>query len=306
MKRLFILLVFLLSFLGAQARETHLFAHRDTCDLYLDIYRPAEGSETTFRGLDKPTILHVFGGGFLVGTRNDPYILRWVNLLNQEGYTVVTMDYRLGMKNYKVEKGLAGLSKASNRFFLSQQIGVEDVFSAISYLEENQLVDTGNLVLAGNSAGAIVSLASAYAVANGQTKGLPEGFQFKGVMSFSGGIISTSGAPRLKRAACPILLFHGERDKAVAYDHLGALGRGLWGSSYLAKKLRQKGSPYTFYSIQNRGHDVAAYHTVLWEYEKAFLESLMLGTPQMADVVLDNPDFPNRGDIRVRDIYNRD
>ena len=29
---------------------TFLFARRDTCDLYLDIYRPAEGAATTLDG----------------------------------------------------------------------------------------------------------------------------------------------------------------------------------------------------------------------------------------------------------------
>ena len=51
--------------------ETYLFEKRDTCDLFLDIYNPAEGSQTHFEGREKPTILFMFGGGFIRGERND-------------------------------------------------------------------------------------------------------------------------------------------------------------------------------------------------------------------------------------------
>lgn len=305
MKKIIITLLALLAFWGVQAQETYRFAHRDTCNLYLDIYWPDGGADPTFQGRDKPTILNVFGGGFLVGSRNDEYILRWVELLNREGYTVVTMDYRLGMKDYRVDKGFKGLFQASDRFFLSQQVGVEDVFSAVSYLAENDLVDTDNLVIAGNSAGAIIALASAYEIANGHTQGLPEGFQFKGVMSFSGAIISTSGAPKFQNAPCPILLFHGDKDKAVAFHHLGLFGRGMWGSSYLAQRLQEKGYPYSFYRIQDRNHAVATYQMVLWGWEKEFLEqSVMLGKRQTVDAVLQNPDFPVGNSYDANDIYS--
>ena len=48
--------------------NTFMFEKRDTCDLYLDIYNPAPGSQTTFNGKDKPTILFMatqqfFGNG---------------------------------------------------------------------------------------------------------------------------------------------------------------------------------------------------------------------------------------------------
>ena len=42
---------------GTSAQEitpdgTYMFVQRDTCDLYLDLYKPAKGSETTFNGKD--------------------------------------------------------------------------------------------------------------------------------------------------------------------------------------------------------------------------------------------------------------
>ena len=94
--------------ISAEAQETYRFAQRDTCSLYLDIFRAAEGSETTFQGKAKPTVMFVFGGGFIMGQRTDSFVQKWFDILNSEGYDVVTIDYRLGMKDYKVGKGLWG------------------------------------------------------------------------------------------------------------------------------------------------------------------------------------------------------
>ena len=45
---------------------------------------------------------------------------------------------------------------------------------------------------------------------------LPEGFRFKGVMSFAGAVMSTSGVPQYAAEPAPQLLFHGTADAAVA------------------------------------------------------------------------------------------
>jgi poly(3-hydroxybutyrate) depolymerase len=150
------------------------------------------------------------------------------------------------MKGYKVGKGLAGAFNASGQFEISQNMGVEDLFSAVAYLAQNQEqlgIDPSNIVVAGSSAGAIITLAAIRDIANGNTRDLPEGFHFKGAMSFAGAIISTKGAPKFESAPCPVLLMHGTEDKAVAYNHLDFLGRGIWGSSYLAKKLKDRAIP---------------------------------------------------------------
>lgn len=307
MRRLLTSLLLVLSFCVVHAQETHLFAQRDTCQLYLDIFRAADGSETTFQGVAKPTIIHVFGGGFITGTRNENYFRGWIDQLNREGYNVVTFDYRLGMKGYKVEKGLRGTFKASERFEYSQQIGVEDLFSAVSYLAEHPElgIDTSNMVVAGNSAGAIISLAAVREIANGTAQGLPEGFRFKGALSFAGGIISAKGTPKFESAPCPVMLMHGTADKAVAYNKLAGFGRGIWGSSYWARKFKKQGYPYCIYRFKDRTHEVASYHVELWDLEKQFLqENVMLGHARIVDTVVDDPTLPNRLSISMDDIYN--
>jgi len=303
MRRIILVLIVLSLCVLVRAQETFLFAQKDTCSLFLDIHRPAED-------LQKPTILYVFGGGFLMGARNEAYILPWFKRLNDNGYPVVAIDYRLGMKGYKMGKGLAGAAKSVKHFVHSQQMGVEDVFSAVSFLAAHPElgIDVNNIVLAGSSAGAIISLACAQAVANGQTEGLPEGFRFKGIMSFAGGLISNNGAPSFKSEPCPLLLLHGTADKAVAYNHYGAFGKGVWGSSYIASQLKKKGWKYSIWRIKDKGHDVAAYMNIVWQIEKDFLEkNVIQGIPCSIDALLDDPSLPvwkEWGNISVERLYN--
>jgi len=295
--------------LPAVAQETYLYASRDTCDLYLDLYRPAAGSETSFQGHEKPTILFVFGGGFISGRRNSPSFTPWLRQLAASGYTAVAIDYRLGMKDFQVGKGLSGAFKAANRFQLSQQLGVEDVFSAVDYLARNREalgVDPDNIVIAGSSAGAIISLASEYEIMCGRTEGLPQGFNFRGVMSFAGAIISTSGAPEFPAEPCPIAFFHGTADQAVAYDRFSVLGKGIWGSSYLARQFAKKAYPYSIYRFKDRTHDVAAYMSVLWDEEMIFLQDdVMLGQRRTLDATVDDESLPSWGNVSLNSLYGR-
>ena len=308
MKKVALFFILMAVSLCAAAQETYRFAQRDTCSLYLDIFRAAEGSETTFQGKAKPAVMFVFGGGFVMGQRSDAFTMEWVNRLNQEGYDVVTIDYRLGMKDFKVGKGLAGIFKASDRFVLSQQVGVEDVFSAVAFLADNQDlgIDVGNMVLSGSSAGAIISLASEYNIVNGNTEGLPAGFNFRGVMSFAGAIISNTGAPKFKSAPCPILLLHGTADKAVQYKKFSAFGRGVWGSSWLAKQFAKNGWNHCIYRFKDRTHAVAAYMNYVWPLEKDFLEqNVILGASRTVDSIVDDPTLPSWdwANISTDDIY---
>ncbi len=307
MKKFIVLLALCLGF-AAQAQETYHFAERDTCSLYLDIYRPAAGSQTQLDSLDKPAIMYVFGGGFIMGERSHPWHLPWFRTLNENGYTVVTVDYRLGMKGVKVGKGMSGALQASDAFENAQQMGVEDVISAVTFLLEQKDslgIDPYNMVISGSSAGAIISLATEYALVSGRAKGLPEDFNFKGVMSFAGGIISNSGAPHFPKAPCPILLLHGTADQAVQYKSMALFGKGIWGSSWLANDWKRAGyNNYCIYRFKDSTHDVAMYMEVLWDLEKTFLEqNVIRGHARSVDALVDDASLPHWMQISLGDIY---
>lgn len=297
--------VLLCTVTALSAQETYCFAQRDTCSLYMDIWRPSEGAQTTLDSLQKPAILFVFGGGFITGSRREGMYQKWFRQMQDDGYTVVAIDYRLGMKGVKVKKSLSGLYKSAEYFYRAQQMGVEDVFSAVKYLSENNLgIDVNNMVVTGNSAGAIISLACAYDIANGHTEGLPEGFAFKGAMSFAGAIVSVKGAPRFKQAPCPLLLFHGTADKAVAYKHLGTAARGVWGSDWIARQMQKKGWDCCIWRFEGATHDVAGYMAWLWEEQKDFLEkNVIRGAHRSMDVMVEDPSLPKWKPIGLGDIY---
>lgn len=293
----------LLTAAASRAQETYCFAERESGALYLDLYRPVAGAQTSLDGIAKPAVLFVFGGGFVGGRRNDPDMFHWYNRLAEDGYSVVAIDYRLGMKDYQVGKGLAGAFKAVDRFLYSQQIGVEDVFAAVRFLADHPElgVDPAGIVLVGSSAGAIISLACAYAVANGEA---PDGIRFKGVMSFAGAIISTSGAPKFREAPCPLAMFHGTADGAVAYNHTGAFGKGIWGSSYLAKQFKKKGWTFQIWRFDGYNHDVAAYMDHLWPIEKEFLENdVIRGIARSVDATVDDPTLPHWKAVTLDTLY---
>lgn len=298
---------------GAQELSgTFMVAERDTCNLYIDVYKPAPGSETTFDGKAKPTVVYVFGGGFITGHRNDPFCLPWFKILTENGYGVVSVDYRLGLKGVKMKFDLFHLLQAARNTKKAVDMGVEDVFAAIRYLYDNQEtlgIDPDNLVISGSSAGAMISLSSALETCSptARTAILPEGFRFKGVMSFAGAVMSDSGIPKYDTEPAPHLLFHGTEDGAVAYNKLAFGRHGMFGSSTLVDKVfAKKGYVYEIYRYLGHGHDIAAHMVATWPEQKRFLEvNAIQGLRRTVDASLDDPTVPVWKSVSVSldDIY---
>ena len=310
MKRTILLLLGLLvTSLAFAQKSTYMVAQRDTCDLFMDVYEPAVIPGDT---LQRPTILFVFGGGFIMGQRDDPWVLPWFKLLNENGYRVVSVDYRLGLKGVPMRFDLFHLIQSANYTKKAVDMGVEDVFAAVRYLADHQEelgVDMDNIVISGSSAGAMISLSSELEACNRTVRAaiLPEGFHFAGVMSFAGAIMSDSGKPEYKRTPCPQLLIHGTEDGAVAYEKMGFGRWGMFGSSYLVEKvLEPAGYPYQIYRYVGHTHDMAANMMANWPEEKRFLEvSVMGGNKLVIDCTINDPTMPVLGSASVTldDIY---
>ena len=92
MKKLaFLALALLLLGISAEAQDIYQFARRDTLALHLSVYEATPGSETTFQGQEKPIVLFVVGGGFVRIEMGD-YVYDWFDILNDNGYTVVSIE----------------------------------------------------------------------------------------------------------------------------------------------------------------------------------------------------------------------
>ena len=272
---------------------TCTYAHRDTCDLYMDIYNPAPGSVTSIDGVAKPAIIFVFGGGFVMGERNNEAYLPWYKMLTDEGYKVIAIDYRLGLKGVKGMgvKQVRQLDKAIH-------LAVEDVFSAVSFLIQNSArfdIQPDNIVLSGSSAGAITALQADWECANRTeyTKELPEGFRFAGIMSFSGAIYSDKGVPKYQSAPAPTLMLHGTDDQLVPYTRIKFLNLIFAGSDVLAKAFLENGYNLNIYRFKGRGHEIANNMVISFPDEIRFLETnVMRKEKRIVDAMIDDPSIP--------------
>ena len=253
-----------------QLTGTYLVAERDTCNLYIDYYAPNPQAAVLPDGNLKPTVLFVFGGGFVTGRRNDPYHLPWFKKLTDDGYGVVSVDYRLGLKGIPMRFDLFHLIQSAKYTKRAVDMGVEDVFAAIRFIADNSDemgVDPNNLVISGSSAGAMISLSCALEVCSPT--------------------------------------FHGTVDEAVAYNKI-AFGRwGMYGSSSLVKEVfSKKGYVYNFFRYENHTHDVAGSMEATWPEQKRFLEENVIGGKRrIIDATLDDPSMPVWNNITLNDIY---
>ena len=312
MKRTLTLLLALVLSLVAHGQNlagTYLYEQREGQDLYLDVYAPTPGSETFIGDKAKPTILFVFGGGFISGSRSEASHKVWYKLLNDNGYRVVAIDYRLGLKGVNMQFSLFKLKDTARKTKHAVDLGVEDVFSAVNYICAHAAgmgIDPNNIVISGSSAGAMISLSAEYEICNRTARAavLPEGFNFAGVMSFAGAIMSDSGKPAYKQEPCPQLLFHGTDDKIVNYKKLSLGNWGLFGTNVLADVLQKGGYNYNVLRFQGNGHDIAAYYLALWPEEKRFLENnVMQGQHRIIDALVEDPALPAWRNLTLDNLY---
>lgn len=287
---------------------TYLFGQRDGADLFIDVYDPAPGSETAFEGHAKPAILWLFGGGFVGGERNDPGYSSWFKLLNDEGYRVISADYVPSLKGEKLGFKPWQLISTAKKFVKAcAEVGVQDCFAATRYILDNAQaldVDPQRIVLAGSSAGAMIALTAEWELVNGMPNAgvLPEGFNYAGIMSFAGAIMSGQGSPSWNSSPCPQLLFHGTEDSLVNYNKIQAFKYGIFGTSSLVERLKKQGYPYWAVRLEGRGHDVAGSMIYLWKWEKDWLEqNVILGHGRISDETVNDPTMPSwwKGSLKV-------
>lgn len=290
-----------------QPTTTRLFATKDGQELYLDDYDATPGSATTLDGKSKPTIVFMFGGGFVTGTRNDKFYMPWFKKLNDAGYEVVSIDYRLGMKGVKTSGGVS----SAKAFRKAAQIAAEDLFSATAYLIDHgdELgIDPNNLVTSGSSAGAIAVLEADWLLNNGRaTEWLPEGFRYAGVMPFAGAIISVEGTPSYKTPPAPTAFFHGTDDKIVNYKQIHILKWGIFGSHRLARIFRKNGYSYNILRYNDHSHEIASTFISTFPEQIRFIETnVVRGLNRIVDSEIDDPEI-YKGDLPTtrKQLYNK-
>lgn len=286
---------------------TYLYAERDTCDLYLDVYNPAKGSQTSINGKTKPTIVFMFGGGFISGTRDDAGYNGWFRKLTQNGYRVVSIDYRLGLKG-STKVGVAQVNVLDKAIHMA----VEDLFSATVFMIDNAEtlgIDPSNIVISGSSAGAISVMQAEYEICNRTSWAsvLPADFNYAGVMSFSGAILSRKGKVKYGEEPCPTLMLHGTADGLVPYKQIAFLNLGFFGGGKLVDRFKKFDYNYNMYHFIDYGHEIAGSMYTTTDLQFKFLEcNVMEGKDRIVETWIEDPNvYKGSGPQSRKELYGK-
>lgn len=238
--------------IGQQQVSSYKFADRDTCSLWLDVYQPTENIRKDI------CILYVFGGGFIKGSRLAETNKLFFKEMVARGYTIVAIDYRLGLKGVKFNVSIL------RHIFQAPVFACEDLISATEFILDNKKelkINPQRIVLMGSSAGAITVLHADNELSNRSemVKNLPDNFHYAAVVSFAGAILSTKGRPKYAVKPAPTLFYHGTKDKTVIYNKRTLFRKGMYGSKPLAKIFKKKSYPFMFVSYKDIKHKVSSF-----------------------------------------------
>lgn len=303
MKRLVLFILVTTTALCLQAKitptATYEYVKRDS-SLYFDLYRTANSA-------DNYTVIFVFGGGFVGGSRNQEYYMPYYNKLVENNINVVAIDYRLGLKGVK-GFGVFNYKPLENAIAMA----AEDLLTATKYIMEHEKelqIDSKKLIIAGSSAGAITVLQADYELGNRTKLGqiLPDGFRYAGVMSFAGAIFSTKGKVKYRhQEPAPTMLLHGTADRLVNYKQIKVFNVGFFGSSKLVKRFDKYGYPYYIVRYNTMGHEIAI--RMFDDFDKSmwFIENYITkGANIHRDDFIDDPTMKRYefGSVKPSDVY---
>ena len=240
-------------------KETFKYAIRDGQELLLDRYIDNTANPDILR----PVIIYSFGGGWEGGSREDKVTTPFFKHFASLGYTVVAIDYRLGIKMAK-EKGEFNDKNGAQKYIEAIQMGVEDLYEATAYIlkqSKEWSIDNSKIVILGSSAGATNSNMAEYGICNRSPlakKYLPEDFNYAGVISMAGAFwfLDPNTTLELKEKPGAWMFFHGSKDQLVTYD-VNKDGFAGYGPVYVHKQLDEMHSPYWFYDFPGGDHIIA-------------------------------------------------
>lgn len=269
---------------SAQQRQTYRFVERDSA-LYLDVHRPE------VQRADKACVIALFGGGFVIGERDDELQTNIARQLTARGYTVVSPDYRLGLKDSALVASHRKLSQINDLFQLVIDMATEDCAAAIAWVvtHAGELnINPDRIVLTGCSAGAITVAQLDYCRANSlpQASVLPQGWTPAAVVPYAGGVMC-NGKPSYQTPPAPTMLMHGTKDKIVAYKRFPSiLKNALYGSNTLFKCMKKQGYPVWIVRYEGIGHEVASFLPGSVDLFCGFVEQVFNGRVTTMDAVM--------------------
>lgn len=226
--------------------------------LYFDLYEP-----TTETQAYRPLVITLFGGGFVVGSRDYADMKVWCYRLAKQGYVAASIDYRLLS---------VGRISGSN-LIRAGYLATLDLLSAIHYFKihcDQYHIDTNRIFLLGQSAGATTILHALYMDEEERPPETKEPIMLPSLSSAKKESGNVAGAIILwgsilnpaiidSNACTPICLIHGMHDKILP------IGEGkafqvkkfpyVYGSQTIANHLSKIGQTnFEYHQFDNEKH----------------------------------------------------
>ena len=216
----------------------------------MDLYQPIRDSNSR-----RPLVIWMHGGGFKFGSKSAKGIRMWSRDFAKRGYVCAAVNYRLSKKNPL--KNFTALVQGCYQ-------AIEDIQLAVAFFKSNYTeyrIDTSHIILAGNSAGAIIALHAVYSnysdlgrlidsgVANPHSKKYNPG-NIAAIINFWGALFDPGW---MNNENVPIVSAHGKKDRIIPYNHKDS---PLYGSYAIHQKADSLGIPNRLKTFDHFGHEL--------------------------------------------------
>jgi poly(3-hydroxybutyrate) depolymerase len=248
-----------------------------------DLYQPKSDHSRA-----RPLIIWMHGGGFKYGSKTAQGIQIWSRDFAQRGYVCAAINYRLSKKNPAFH---------FNELQKSCYYAVQDVKTAIEYFKQHHTeynIDPNKIILAGNSAGAIIALQAAYSsnaelsrrtgVADSTATLKPDDrARIAGIINFWGGMFDIRW---LKNARVPIVSAYGSNDHIVKPAQTDT---GMYGSISVHEKADELKIPNGIKAFDGFGHELQKHFNPLFGVgnptQKRWLEAAQFAADFYYDIL---------------------
>lgn len=191
-------------------------AHTET-ELFLDVYEPANDSET-----NRKAVLFVHGGGFLHGTRDQGYPPVICKFLAERGYVCFSIDYRLYPSAKERPSRLEAATQTANDVELARKWILERA--------QEFMIDPNWLAVGGGSAGGLASIQACKLYS-----------EYSALLCLWGARIEALSDDKFP----PTIFVHGTADELVPFENCKEFYNGFCKAGIPCRFVVLEGAPHT-------------------------------------------------------------
>ena len=265
-------------------KKTLVFAGQ----LKLDIFWPSKPRE------DRASVLSLHAGGFAKGSREDIEQLEIAVNLLREGFTVITMDYPLSLKDYDYAevKRAVFRGKLGEVCYSAALTASKACAEAIRFLcEQAEELDLNpkRMILLGSGAGAMTVLQTEFYRSVGVgtvNRTLGVGWRPVAVVAYAGALTCKGRYVDYGRTPAPTMLVYGDQDKIMpTHRKYLPLGHNLFGPVRLQHEIRAAGGVCWRVAVNGGEHEVSAAFRETKSLFMRFVEQALAGGEMQSKIV---------------------